>query len=518
MKKVFSSSVCILFCVVLIFAAACTGGIDYPGLPSTTVADPVFSPASGTYSQAQTVSISTTTSGAQIRYTTDGSTPTRTTGTLYSAPVNVSTSMTIKAIAYTTMYQSNVSTSSYTINTGGGDTGGETDAQWTVMIYINADNNLSSAGADDLSEMEAVDLNGSKINVIVLIDQSSNGDTKLYKVGYGSSTRLSSTELGISATGNDELDMGDYNTLSKFIDFGKINYKAKKYAVIIWNHGSGWRSSSGNGSPAGYKAVSSDDTNGNIMYNHEMAQAVAGKGLTIIGFDACLMGMLETAYEIRNHAQYMIGSEDNEPGDGWDYTAWLNAFKNSAKTPVDFINAVVNAYAAQYSSTSKTTLAGVDLTKIDNIMEKLNAFSTKLRNTITNNTIRDEIKNLILNYVEDYKPESYFSVSGDHNIDLYDLAHQIETRTDYADAEAAALKAAVSQAVIKEWHNADGNPRSNGLSVHFVHFSSSYYSTSYNHDEAYSNTYSGEHPVSFVYNSTWANNPGTGLLHKLWYE
>ncbi len=81
------------------------------------VATPTFSPSAGTYSSAQTVTISTTTSGASIRYTTDGSTPSETTGTLYSGPITVNASVTMNAIAYASgMTDSTVATASYTIS------------------------------------------------------------------------------------------------------------------------------------------------------------------------------------------------------------------------------------------------------------------------------------------------------------------------------------------------------------------------------------------------------------------
>jgi hypothetical protein len=87
------------------------------------VAAPSFSPAGGTYSTAQNVTITTSTSGATIRYTTNGTTPTATTGTVYSSPVTISATATLRAIAYKSgMTDSSVSSASYTINTGGGTT------------------------------------------------------------------------------------------------------------------------------------------------------------------------------------------------------------------------------------------------------------------------------------------------------------------------------------------------------------------------------------------------------------
>jgi kynurenine formamidase len=89
--------------------------------PPQQVADPVFNPAGGTYSSAQTVSISTATSGATIHYTTDGSTPSETAGTTYSSPISVSANgTTLKAIAFKSgLTDSNVTSATYTITTGG---------------------------------------------------------------------------------------------------------------------------------------------------------------------------------------------------------------------------------------------------------------------------------------------------------------------------------------------------------------------------------------------------------------
>ncbi len=82
--------------------AVCIVLVNCPSTPKTpenTVAAPAFTPAEGTYTSAQTVTISSSTDGAEIRYTTDGSAPTATTGTVYSAPVQVGSTTTLRAIA-----------------------------------------------------------------------------------------------------------------------------------------------------------------------------------------------------------------------------------------------------------------------------------------------------------------------------------------------------------------------------------------------------------------------------------
>jgi hypothetical protein len=82
-------------------------------------AAPVFSPKAGTYTSPQSVSMATTTPGASIRYTTNGSTPTETNGTLYSGPVSIGSTATLKAIAYGSgLTDSSVSSATYTIASG----------------------------------------------------------------------------------------------------------------------------------------------------------------------------------------------------------------------------------------------------------------------------------------------------------------------------------------------------------------------------------------------------------------
>ena len=90
---------------------------------------------------------------------------------------------------------------------------------------------------------------------------------------------------------------------------GCKNLSAKKYAVVIWNHGSGWSKRRGNNIPEG---ISYDDESGNHITTAQLTPAVAknagesGQKIDILAFDACLMQMLEVSYAVKNHVNYLL--------------------------------------------------------------------------------------------------------------------------------------------------------------------------------------------------------------------
>jgi hypothetical protein len=110
-----------------------------------TVATPTFSPAGGTYSTAQTVSISDSTGGATIHYTTDGSTPTAS-STVYSSPIAVSSgTVTIQAIGILSGdNNSAVGSATYTISTGGGGCQTATSS-WTSVAATSVTGTFTAA-------------------------------------------------------------------------------------------------------------------------------------------------------------------------------------------------------------------------------------------------------------------------------------------------------------------------------------------------------------------------------------
>ncbi len=237
---------------------------------------------------------------------------------------------------------------------------------WTFLVFINADNNLDSAGVDDLNEMETAG-SSAKVNIVVQMDRW-HGPAKRYYVRRGESDIVQ--DLG-------EVDMGDWQQLVKFAKWGIENYPAKHYALVIWNHGSGWNKHK---SDLFGRGISYDDTDGGHITTAELEQASAeinaliGKNMDILGFDACLMNMFEVAYQVRNEATYIVGSEETEPGDGWPYDRICKALIGKPTMGAkDVSKMIVDEYRKSYGLRG-TTQSAIYGAALDGLREKTDKF------------------------------------------------------------------------------------------------------------------------------------------------
>ena len=150
--------------------------VTYSSSTVETCETPTFSPGTGTYTEAQNVTISTTTSGASIYYTTDGSTPSASNGTLYSDAINVSSTTTIKAIAVKTgSNDSQVAEATYTISSGGSDskmyrkvtsTDDLVPGQKYIIVYENGNSSYAmGAMSGNYGSAISVSVSNDKVNI-----------------------------------------------------------------------------------------------------------------------------------------------------------------------------------------------------------------------------------------------------------------------------------------------------------------------------------------------------------------
>lgn len=328
-------------------------------------------------------------------------------------------------------------------------------ADWTFMVYLDADNNLESAGIDDFLEMSSVG-SDSNVNIVVQFDRLPGYDSSfdnwtdchrfLVTEGMVPGVTNAIPDWG-DGKGGREVNMANSQTLVNFVEWAMDNYPADNYALVLWNHGGGWRDKADHRIPV-FKAVCWDDTSGNdSLYMSEVKSALATikaekQQIDLVGFDACFMGMMEVAHEIKDLASVMVASEETEPGDGWPYNTILEDLTfTPAMSPSALGVTIVDRYGEFYSNIGDTTQSALDLQNIDILTASVSDFAVAMMGS----SCCGEIQNARSDSQEYYYPEY---------TDLYHFADLIASKVpDTAVGDAAEdVKQKIEDTVIAEFH------------------------------------------------------------------
>lgn len=225
-------------------------------------------------------------------------------------------------------------------------------AEWTVMYFINGKNNLEQYADPNLNQMESVG-STDRVHILAEVGKLSSGVKRYRLVKDEEPARVTSPVLADLG----RQDMGDWKELAAFGKWAKARYPSRKTMLVVWNHGSGWKS----GEPAeradSDKGISYDDESGNHISTPDLAKALAAMGgVDVYASDACLMQMGEVAFEVRRHAGVVIGSEDNEPAVEWDYSRVLGPLVASPETtPAQLGRNVVSVFSRYYQEVGQNT-------------------------------------------------------------------------------------------------------------------------------------------------------------------
>ena len=253
-----------------------------------------------------------------------------------------------------------------------------------------------------------------------------------------------------------EANMGDPKTLTNFANWCMKEYPAKHYALIIWDHGSGFlgyengKISSKNSSFR-LKGISWDDTDEDYLTLPELQDALSeitadgSEKLDIVGFDACQMGMTEVFYELSPYAKYAVASEEVEWSPGWYYERILRDLtKNPKISPKRFAINIVDDYEAFYGDSSNTTISAIDMDEVGPVVSAIDNFSNRLIYLLPDRG--DEIKKAREESQEYYYPG---------NIDLYHFAELIDKHVSDDKVKDAAKKVmnTIEKAVLAERHS-----------------------------------------------------------------
>jgi hypothetical protein len=260
---------------------------------------------------------------------------------------------------------------------------------WTLMVYMAGDNGkvfdtkfgkkklmaeMTSAGYQDIWEMAQVGTTDAAA-VVCLFDTQT--DSYLVEVRKGNGMDGSAVET------LPEVNTGSPDALADFVVQAMQKYPADHYALVIWNHGTGWldidyyapvrstdpdvratnaifRTTPRKIEPDTTRPIAYDDSSKDFLDTADLRQvfntveAKTGRKLDIIGMDACLMAAVEGARELAPHASYFLASQEVEPMDGWPYQPILTSLNADAgMTPADLTQKIVGEFAKSYQAQTR---------------------------------------------------------------------------------------------------------------------------------------------------------------------
>jgi hypothetical protein len=315
--------------------------------------------------------------------------------------------------------------------------------------------------------------------------------------------------------------MGDPKVLQDFVTWGVTNYPADHYLLVLWNHGAGWddadlyqgdvfsgvappvsrkkqpvltRGAGSEAKPVAFsqaraglartrralfsttvaaaiqkRAIAFDDQAQDFLDNIELKRVMTRikKTLTrkidIIGMDACLMSMAEVAFQMRDVADYSVGSEETEPGDGWPYDRILKALTaKPTMTPEEFSKTIVNQYLASYKAGDNVTQSAMNLAELKPLASAINGLAKVLRKTLADPVASSALISARAKVQEYSRPY-------DDYCDLLDLCAVLEAKlTDQkVQAACAGVRQAAAAAIVAAGCKGPAVDRSQGISIYF---------------------------------------------------
>jgi len=332
----------------------------------------------------------------------------------------------------------------------------------TLLIFMAADNNLDAAGEEDLESLRKGSIY-SDMTIVVQRDRWAfvdEAETVRYHIKGGEIFK--EENLG-------ETNTGDPKVLQNFIEASAKEYPSEKLIVVIWSHGMGVDDMDiYNGKRDRYFvpeeeieeiAISYDDSAQDFLDNIELQKALeVDVKIDVLGFDACLMGMFEIAYQLRNNAEVMVSSQHLEPASGWDYPRVLEELKLESSSS-QMGEALVKFYADYYErhTSEETTQSAIDLSIIEETAQQLDAFAQLLLENVKS---KNELKYALLSS-QLFNKNEY--------VDLTDFVHKSKERLTIEGLDVVAKKLLVSLELLIISNRTSGYSmrEAHGISVYF---------------------------------------------------
>ena len=330
---------------------------------------------------------------------------------------------------------------------------------WTIFVYICGSNLESEDGYASVNMQEMIDATAnSSVRFIVETggasawqNDASPNELDRFEIAGGTSTIVDRQP---------QASMGDSQTLEAFLRWGLTTYPSAHNGLVFWDHGGG--SITGvcfddNFDSQSLTLRTIDDALNNTK------DALPG-GFDFIGYDACLMGTLENANMLSSHAKYMIGSQEVEPGTGWNYKAIGEA--TAADPTVDAATlgkAICDGFyqnCVDNDEGAGATLALIDLSKIGALCSAFEAYAEHLYDATEDEANFAPICRAIVaaeNFGGNNRSEGYTN--------MVDLGGLVDAGSKWS-SNAQPVRDAENAAVVYQVRGGN-HPNASGLSVYY---------------------------------------------------
>lgn len=256
---------------------------------------------------------------------------------------------------------------------------------WTILTCIGANNNLYKHGIINVKSMQRVG-SSDNINVLVQLDEPNTPKTWRYKIIKG----------GYCDDASQDQPLG-VNPAQELVDAARwahSTYPSSYFLLGLWNHGNGvldepkrWEDYIKKNKPK-TRGILYNFTTDTYLTNKELKKALTSirdevlhKKIDLLGFDACLMAMIEVAYQVKDTARYLIASQNIEVVPGWHYAHHLKQLTHSAAPvqPVELAKNIVKSFMQLNKSRNNfSTQSVIDLEEVTTLKNCLDAVVKQL--------------------------------------------------------------------------------------------------------------------------------------------
>jgi hypothetical protein len=336
---------------------------------------------------------------------------------------------------------------------------------WLIMVFLGGNNDLSQFAKNLIEEAMRVESSDRVAVVAELHPPLANDQTLRGRIFKG---RNEMRKIGVV---ND-----DVAAIIDFVDDSMEEYKAHHRALVLWDHGNGWQNTD-----VFEDVVTATDLRRQQQHGTAPSTQLVVKSLrdvldetrdiAVVAFDACLMSMIEVAFQLRDRAQFMVASQHLLPaGRGWPYEALLRTLSSNPRMePEELTRVTIDTFAGSYNGIDEAvTLTGLRLSaEVDRTVAAIDSFSAALIDVIhdsdhANGNVRDLVVDARLHSQSFGNPEY---------IDIFSFCEEIRKRLpddSSINRTADLVGCAIARLVVR--HTRSGSPivgRANGVSIYF---------------------------------------------------